>query len=1017
MAFLMEIGIVILVAIVVLWLAYKLIQGLILLVVGSVLGIIGLILKGIMSITRRILRGVGLVLEKTLNFLYYISPTTFLRRWMGIQEAEYLLHAPTVLGYVKGNFINSFIGFCIIFPLLFGVVNYATLIVIVVFSIFIYLAKISEKATKIYFLIISTIFSFVFFLHLFEYSFSEILLSTLLFVVAWCCFKKYRKEKAELRGVSFWEKEIILKIGAFNGFATMTLFILLAVLEGGSPIFDIYFFSILLSGKFLFLRNNNKVMLYHRLCESTEEYVFLEKEKLQEEFLKVFLLNRKNVIMKNEMIKYCVFEYNKYKPSKEDIDEMLSAVIGMTGMTEEFIKTCLPSYKKHNLGQYDEFVQSKLYTIAMDYLYEIESIFEAAINKNRIYILHSMCVNMRAIEQMIEEIYSEYPSFHTEFLLKKIYKKNSNGFITFNFTEEDIFLLTKAVSYPLERAYMPSGKEIVYIDLRYVSDFRICDGCHCLISEPYEANGETFCCKECADFQTKCDKDFTEYKAQIAASNHEESSVCLSDDSSNLAEAVGAGIGVAENVNLAEETKMFSTPRGHGFAAEQANTLYDQVTLNNAKVIGGDNLKDGADRLVNGQLIQSKYCKTGSKCIAECFDGDRFRYVDGKGRPMQIEVPSDKYSDAVKAMENRIKRGQVPGVDDPQEAGRIVRKGHFSYEQAKNIAKAGTFESITFDTVKGVQIGLEAGAFTFLISFGLSLWNGKDKEKALQEAIYAAKHTLLQQGTITVLQEQSIKSALFKDGTKFIGSIVEKASSYVGLPKILAKELSGFLKSNTATITITVAVLSVGDIFRYFEKEITLTQLVRNVGKSTATVGGALVGGIAGVGAAKFAAGSLGVVTTGVEIFSAAAALSNPIGWVSIVGGMILGSSLGGKIGSWLGEKVFGDDEKERQRREEYERAEMNRRIEEMYPILKTYFAYLAEVYLLTDEECQTILKKIDDMGIQDLLLSIYEKENRIVCLNMILRPIFIGVTINRKFISEAESSRIERDMQQAWAS
>ena len=107
-------------------------------------------------------------------------------------------------------------------------------------------------------------------------------------------------------------------------------------------------------------------------------------------------------------------------------------------------------------------------------------------------------------------------------------------------------------------------------------------------------------------------------------------------------------------------------------------------------IAGDNNAKNGADRIVDGVNIQSKYCKTGAKCIKECFENDRFRYFNADGSPMQIEVPLDKYDDAVKAMAERIKKGQVPGVTDPAKAKEIVRKGNFTYEQAKNIAKAGT---------------------------------------------------------------------------------------------------------------------------------------------------------------------------------------------------------------------------------------------------------------------------------------------------------------------------------------
>ena len=66
--------------------------------------------------------------------------------------------------------------------------------------------------------------------------------------------------------------------------------------------------------------------------------------------------------------------------------------------------------------------------------------------------------------------------------------------------------------------------------------------------------------------------------------------------------------------------------------------------------------------------IQSKYCSSGSKCIRECFDGNRFKYLNPDGTPMQIEVPSGKYDDAVKAMQERIDKGQVPSVKKAEES-------------------------------------------------------------------------------------------------------------------------------------------------------------------------------------------------------------------------------------------------------------------------------------------------------------------------------------------------------------
>ena len=179
--------------------------------------------------------------------------------------------------------------------------------------------------------------------------------------------------------------------------------------------------------------------------------------------------------------------------------------------------------------------------------------------------------------------------------------------------------------------------------------------------------------------------------------------------------------GNISNASTIYGTDKFSTPRGHGFAAEEVNHLFDKLSnadffgQGKVKLVGEDIdpetgriIKDGADRVVNGTNIQTKYCKTGGKCISECFENGKFRYMNSDGTPMQVEVPSDKYESAVQAMENRIKNGEVPGVTDPKEAKKIVRKGHFTYEQAKNIAKAGTVESITFDAVNGAIIAPSA---------------------------------------------------------------------------------------------------------------------------------------------------------------------------------------------------------------------------------------------------------------------------------------------------------------------
>ena len=107
------------------------------------------------------------------------------------------------------------------------------------------------------------------------------------------------------------------------------------------------------------------------------------------------------------------------------------------------------------------------------------------------------------------------------------------------------------------------------------------------------------------------------------------------------------------------------------------------------------------------------------------------------GKPMKIEVPSDKYDEAVRAMEEKIKNGQVKVVSEPNEAKNIVKKGHFTYAQAKNIAKAGTVESLTYDAVNGTIIASSAFGVTAMITFATSMWNGEDFEDAIKIATYS----------------------------------------------------------------------------------------------------------------------------------------------------------------------------------------------------------------------------------------------------------------------------------------
>jgi len=81
--------------------------------------------------------------------------------------------------------------------------------------------------------------------------------------------------------------------------------------------------------------------------------------------------------------------------------------------------------------------------------------------------------------------------------------------------------------------------------------------------------------------------------------------------------------------------KKFSSKTGHGFAAERGNNLIDVYHGKNATVVGDDNIKNGADRLIINRdgskiWIQDKYYQTAGESINACFDDNTgmFRYYD-----------------------------------------------------------------------------------------------------------------------------------------------------------------------------------------------------------------------------------------------------------------------------------------------------------------------------------------------------------------------------------------------------
>ncbi len=440
----------------------------------------------------------------------------------------------------------------------------------------------------------------------------------------------------------------------------------------------------------------------------------------------------------------------------------------------------------------------------------------------------------------------------------------------------------------------------------------------------------------------------------------------------SAAEGVGAVSGVIGGGANYEENVIFGAARGFGFAAERANHWADVLQGKDAKLVGGDNLKNGPDRVVNGVNIQSKYCSTGSTCVGNAFENGAYRYYNADGTPMALEVPSDKYDAAVQAMQERIKKGQVAGVTDPEMAKEIVRKGHFTYEQARNIARFGTVESLTYDAINGVKIAGTAFGMSAALTFVVQMWRGAPFDVALKNSCYAGfkvggvawvssilsaqlGRTGLEQGlrgaTDWAVQKLGPKVAAWLVNTTRSGSSIYGAAAMNHLSKVL--------RGNLVTGLATTLVLSSVDVFRLFKGRMSGAQLFKNVTTTALGVAGGTGGWMGGASVGGWL-GSMVMPGPGTAVGA-------------FIGG-VLGSLAGGVGGSTVASATldsFIEDD-----------------ANEMLAIVQSQFEELADDYLLSEAEAGGVLELFKVKDVPDTLREMYASDDRKKFAREMLEPL-----------------------------
>ena len=562
-----------------------------------------------------------------------------------------------------------------------------------------------------------------------------------------------------------------------------------------------------------------------------------------------------------------------------------------------------------------------------------------------------------------------------------------------------------ASNFPYTELVMQNN-EIVLVKRGKEENYQ-CTYCHCFMGSNtrFSYNGHKFCCKECSEAYTIIDEWYREKSRQRRTNNKSQFPDMNYGTNTN-------GEKSASNINLGEMVAMsaygdaskefyakgrkFTASQGHGFAAEEGNNLWDKIEGKQAEVIGYDNAKDGADRKVYRTEIQRKYCKTPKACIDACFnDAGEFRYIASNGKPMKIEVPSDMYDDAVEIMKRRIADGKVSGVTDPNQAKNIVREGHLTYNQAKNIAQFGTIESVTYDAVSGAVECAQIGSLSIVATFMSAQWDGKSIEQSIGIAVQSGIKEFGKAELTNITVGQFMRTATGKEFNSFFAKGMESVTG-------LSSKMIGTMPAVMAVQTV---FLSFGDICKFLDGKLSSSEMlkvsVKNLTKVLSTAGGGIAGGVAGSYAGKVA----GVYVSR----TVGAAVGGVLGSALPVIGTVVGGIIGGiAVDSLI--NLFKDNDtrikpvsKEELARQKRLLKEMNRKVDEMYPIMRDQFARLAAYYGLTENEVVSVLNLLEKNDVAMRMIDMYDNSDKkyISYASRTIIPCIIEVLSQRKSIND----------------
>ena len=324
-------------------------------------------------------------------------------------------------------------------------------------------------------------------------------------------------------------------------------------------------------------------------------------------------------------------------------------------------------------------------------------------------------------------------------------------------------------------------------------------------------------------------------------------------------------------------------------------------------------------------------------------------------------------------MKNKIREGKVPGVTDPEEASRLIRRGHLTYTQARNITRFGTIESVTYDIAEGSVVSLAAGGISFALTASVFWLSTGDRDAALQTAAVQAGKTFTRTLAVYVTTQQlhrlsvvqgMLKHIDFSTASPTVRQALQKGTG-AGNISALNKVMKGSLVTSLALVAVTTG----PDMIKMLRGRISGAQFIRNLAVASSCVAGGAVGSVAG-----------GI-------------LFSPLGPFGALTGRVVGGVLGGMIASAVSGKIAGALVEE-------DRVKILAMIQEQV-------TWLAGSFLLTGHEIENLnanLARVIDQNALEIIFAAGIQQR--AATNMLIKPLVVSI-IRQRPVMEYDASHL----------